>query len=71
LEKTGIMENQDPTNYYAEQAQRKYGEFATKFQFGSNPSAEIWNGRLAMIGFLIALIIELNTGQSFIHWLGF
>ncbi len=65
------MENQDPTNYYAEQAQRKYGEFATKFQFGSNPSAEIWNGRLAMIGFLIALIIELNTGQSFIHWLGF
>ncbi|GAB4227714.1 MAG: hypothetical protein Kow0049_08130 [Stanieria sp.] len=65
------MENQDPTNYYAEQAQRKYGEFATKFQFGSNPSAEIWNGRLAMIGFLIAVIIELNTGQSFIHWLGF
>ncbi|AFZ37913.1 hypothetical protein Sta7437_4445 [Stanieria cyanosphaera PCC 7437] len=65
------MENQETNNYYADQAQRKYGEFATKFQFGSNPSAEIWNGRLAMIGFLLALIIELSTGQSFIHWLGF
>jgi hypothetical protein len=57
-------------DYYTQQAERKYGEFATKFQFGSNPSAEIWNGRLAMIGFLTALIVELTTGQGFLHWLG-
>lgn len=55
---------------YAGQFDRKYGEFATKFEFGSNPSAEIWNGRLAMVGFLIALLIELTTGEKFIHYFG-
>jgi hypothetical protein len=58
-------------NSYEDQFQRKYGEFGSKFEFGSNPSAELWNGRLAMIGFLAALIVELTTGQSFIHFLGF
>ena len=61
---------QTPETHYDQQADRKYGEFATKFQFGSNPSAEIWNGRLAMLGFLGALIVELTTGQGFFHWLG-
>jgi len=65
-----MQDTQNTQNHYEQQAQRKYGEFATKFQFGSNPSAEIWNGRLAMIGFLAALIVELTTGQSFLHWLG-
>ncbi|GFE69385.1 chlorophyll a/b-binding protein [Chroococcus sp. FPU101] len=64
------MESKQPVDYYEQQSQRKYGEFATKFQFGSNPSAEIWNGRLAMVGFLLALIIEVTTGQGFLHWLG-
>lgn len=64
--------NTPPTgNSYENQFQRKYGEFATKFEFGSNPSAEIWNGRLAMLGFLIAVIVELTTGQSFLRFLGF
>ncbi len=63
------MENKEPLGYYAQQAERKYGEFARKFQFGSNPSAELWNGRLAMIGFLAALIVELTTGQGVLHWL--
>jgi hypothetical protein len=57
-------------DYYKQQSDRKYGEFATKFQFGSNPSAEVWNGRLAMIGFLAAAAVELFTGQGFLHWLG-
>ncbi len=57
-------------NPYRNQLDRKYGEFATKFEFGSNPSAEIWNGRLAMLGFLIALIVELTTGQGFLHFMG-
>ncbi|MGD1918884.1 MAG: chlorophyll A-B binding protein [Pleurocapsa sp.] len=46
------MENQNPNEHYDIQSERKYGEFATKFQFGSNPSAEFWKGRLAMLGFL-------------------
>ena len=64
------INNQPPTEHYNIQSERKYGEFATKFQFGSNPSAEIWNGRLAMIGFLGVLLVELTTGQGFFHWLG-
>ncbi|MBW4544618.1 MAG: chlorophyll A-B binding protein [Symplocastrum torsivum CPER-KK1] len=59
------------TNTYEDQFQRKYGEFGSKFEFGSNPTAELWNGRLAMIGFLAAVIVELTTGQSFLHFLGF
>ena len=57
-------------NTYEDQFQRKYGEYQSKFEFGSNPSAELWNGRLAMIGFLVALIIELTTGQGLLHFLG-
>jgi Chlorophyll A-B binding protein len=64
------MENKAPGEHYEVQSERKYGEFATKFQFGSNPSAEVWNGRLAMIGFLGAMVVELTTGQGFFHWLG-
>lgn len=55
---------------YESQFNREYGEYGTKFEFGSNPSAELWNGRLAMIGFLGALVVELTTGQGFFHWLG-
>ena len=64
------MKTKPPTEHYNVQSERKYGGFATKFQFGSNPSAEIWNGRLAMIGFLGILAVELTTGQGFFHWLG-
>ena len=28
-------------------------------KFGFTPQAEIWNGRLAMLGFVIAIAIEL------------
>lgn len=60
---------QDNVNYN-DQFRRPYGEYGTKFEFGSNPSAELWNGRLAMVGFLGALIVELVTGQGFFQWLG-
>jgi hypothetical protein len=65
-----MTSNPNPDTGYENQFQRKYGEFGTKFEFGSNPSAELWNGRLAMLGFLGALIIEATTGQGFFHWLG-
>ncbi|MGB6016965.1 MAG: chlorophyll a/b-binding protein, partial [Nodosilinea sp.] len=32
--------------------------------------AEIWNGRLAMIGFLSAILIEIFSGQGVLHFWG-
>jgi hypothetical protein len=37
---------------------------------GFTPQAEIWNGRLAMIGFVAALLTELFTNQGVLHFLG-
>jgi hypothetical protein len=37
---------------------------------GFTPQAEIWNGRLAMIGFAAALIIELLSGQGVLRFWG-
>jgi Chlorophyll A-B binding protein len=39
-------------------------------KFGFNPSAENLNGRMAMIGFVAAVITELVTGQGVLHFLG-
>lgn len=35
---------------------------------GFNPQSESWNGRLAMIGFLTIILIELFSGQGFLHF---
>jgi len=40
-----------------------------RWEWGLTTSAEVWNGRIAMLGF-IALIIELITGQGFLHMIG-
>jgi Chlorophyll A-B binding protein len=39
-------------------------------KFGFTPSAENLNGRLAMIGFVAAVVTELVTGQGVVHFLG-
>ena len=39
-------------------------------KFGFNASAENLNGRMAMIGFVAALVTELVTGQGVLHFLG-
>jgi hypothetical protein len=36
--------------------------------WGFTPQAEIWNGRLAMIGFVSALLIELFSSQGVLHF---
>lgn len=43
-------------------------EKATKFGF--TQFAENWNGRLAMLGFVIGLATELMTGQGILSQLG-
>ena len=37
---------------------------------GFTPQAEVWNGRLAMIGFVSAIAIELFTHQGVLHFWG-
>jgi hypothetical protein len=38
--------------------------------FGFTPQAEIWNGRLAMIGFVAAIVTEVLTKQGVLHFWG-
>ncbi len=40
------------------------------WQWGFTAGAENWNGRLAMIGFAAALILELATGKGVLHFFG-
>ena len=39
-------------------------------KFGFTQFAETWNGRLAMLGFVIGITTELLTGQSILSQLG-
>ena len=39
-------------------------------KLGFTPQAEIWNGRLAMLGFAIAIAIELYSNQGVLHFWG-
>lgn len=47
-----------------------YYQTSMHWTWGFTPSAEIWNGRLAMIGFLSATIIEIATGNGYLRFLG-
>ncbi|MEO1208534.1 MAG: ferrochelatase [Cyanobacteria bacterium J06638_20] len=40
-----------------------------RWEWGLSPAAEVWNGRLAMLGFL-ALMLELISGQGPLHFVG-
>ena len=40
-----------------------------RWQWGLTTTAEVWNGRLAMLGF-IALIVELVSGHGPLHFVG-
>ncbi|NEO30497.1 MAG: high light inducible protein [Symploca sp. SIO3C6] len=39
-------------------------------KFGFTNFSEIWNGRLAMLGFVIGVATELLTGQGILQQLG-
>ncbi|NCS85894.1 MAG: ferrochelatase, partial [Cyanobacteria bacterium] len=40
-----------------------------KWEWGLTTAAEVWNGRLAMLGFL-ALMVEIISGQGPLHYIG-
>ncbi len=40
-----------------------------QWQWGITTSAEVWNGRIAMLGF-IALVVEMITGRGLLHLVG-
>jgi hypothetical protein len=40
------------------------------WNWGFTPTAENWNGRLAMVGFISAVLIELFSGQGILHFWG-
>ena len=40
-----------------------------RWQLGLTTTAEVWNGRLAMLGF-IALLLELISGSGPLHFAG-
>ena len=42
----------------------------SKTRFGFVNFAETWNGRMAMMGFIIGLSTELLTGQGILSQLG-
>jgi hypothetical protein len=39
-------------------------------KLGFNQYAERLNGRAAMIGFVLTIVIEYTTGQGLLAWLG-
>ena len=51
-------------------ANKTLGVSATRYyrpepRMGFTPYAELWNGRLAMVGFLVALVFELVSTHAF------
>jgi hypothetical protein len=38
--------------------------------FGFTPQAEIWNGRLAMVGFIAAILTEVLSNEGILHFWG-
>lgn len=62
------MQNVKTTTSARKVDQENYSNFGKRWYWGFAPSAEVWNGRLAMIGFLSVILIELLTGQGVLHF---
>ena len=45
-------------------------EIEDKYKFGWSNYSEKTNGRFAMLGFLVIILIELISHKSFLNWAG-
>ena len=45
-------------------------EVEDRYKFGWSNYSEITNGRFAMLGFLVIILIELISQKSFLNWAG-
>ena len=45
-------------------------EVENKYKFGWSGYSEITNGRFAMLGFMVIILIELFSQKSFLNWAG-
>ena len=75
LENESLIEQQQDPDYINEQiAENKLDEksieIKDEYKFGWSSYSEITNGRIAMIGFLAIILIELFSKQSFLKWAG-
>ena len=75
LENESFNEPQKDANYINEQIRdnkldEKSIEIKDEYKFGWSRYSEITNGRIAMIGFLAIILIELFSQQSFLKWAG-
>lgn len=61
-----VVEDGGRANVYAVEP-KMYVDSTSRFGF--NEYAEKFNGRLAMIGFVSAIVLEAVTGQGVIGWL--
>ena len=52
------------------QTDSKIATSSVEPSFGWNLYAEQVNGRFAMVGFVLLLLLELVTGQDLLTWLG-
>ncbi|UKO98579.1 chlorophyll a/b-binding protein [Nostoc sp. UHCC 0870] len=68
------METRSSTSKMPTIATEYNGRDRNAFLFGWNPQAEIWNGRLAMIGFLAYLLWDLagySVLRDVLHLIGY
>jgi Chlorophyll A-B binding protein len=67
--RTGFnVDDQGLLNGFAVEPKMSYVE-PGKSQFGFNKHSELLNGRLAMIGFVSALVLEVLTGHGVVGFL--
>jgi len=58
------------SNYIDTKFHNRFAVMAESPRFGFVAFAETWNGRLAMLGFVIGLATELITGQGILRQIG-
>ena len=75
LETENSTEEQKDKNYINEptednKLEEKSIDIEDEYKFGWSRYSEITNGRFAMIGFLVIILIELFSHQQFLKWAG-